>query len=90
MKPVKWICVVIVVVIVVVVVELLVLAVLLQSLEDICGWFTSLFTDDDGDLGDVIQMNPGISYVQGMNEILAPLFLVFYQDNQVRRTTYCL
>ena len=38
------------------------------------------------------KLNPGIRYVQGMNEILAPLFYVFRNDpneeNAVRKSVY--
>lgn len=40
------------------------------------------------------KLNPGIRYVQGMNEILAPLFYVFRNDpmeeNAVRNGASCL
>lgn len=39
------------------------------------------------------KLNPGIRYVQGMNEILAPLFYVFRNDpneeNAVRMSLVC-
>lgn len=33
-------------------------------------------------------LNPGIRYVQGMNEVLAPLFYVFRNDPDVENVVY--
>jgi Rab-GTPase-TBC domain len=36
------------------------------------------------------KLNPGIRYVQGMNEVLAPIFYVFKNDPDLNNAVFCV